>query len=86
MKGEVQIELSIALMGRDVSIYRENGKEYNVMQDSNLRDQNALNNYRIKASASGNKYTLQQFAKVELKPEISSITRLDGRSDSSYDH
>lgn len=79
MKGEVQNELSIALMGRDVSIYRENGKEYNVMLDSDLRDQDILNNYRIKASSSGNKYALQQFADVELKPEISSITRLDGR-------
>jgi len=79
MKGEVQNELSIALMGRDVSVYRENGKEYQVMLDSDLRDQAALNNYRIKASSSGNKYALQQFADVELKPEISSITRLDGR-------
>lgn len=79
MKGEVQNELSIALMGRDVSIYRENGKEYSVMLDSDLRDQEVLNNYRIKASSSGNKYALQQFADVELKPEISSITRLDGR-------
>jgi len=79
MKGEVQNELSIALMGRDVSVYRENGKEYSVMLDSDLRDQEALNNYRIKASSSGNKYMLQQFADVKLKPEISSITRLDGR-------
>lgn len=79
MKGEVQNELSIALMGRDVSIYRENGKEYSVMLDSDLRDQEALNNYRIKASSSGNKYALRQFADVELRPELSSITRLDGR-------
>lgn len=79
MKGEVQNELSIALMGRDVSVYRENGKEYSVMLDSDLRDQEALNNYRIKASSSGNKYALQQFADVELRPELSSITRLDGR-------
>lgn len=79
MKGEVQNELSIALMGREVSLYRENGKEYPVVLDSDLSQQNELNNYRIKASASGNKYALRQFADVELQPEVSSIKRLDGR-------
>lgn len=79
MKGEVQNELSIALMGRDVSLYRENGKEYPVVLDSDLSQQNDLSNYRIKASASGNKYALRQFAEIELQPEVSSINRLDGR-------
>lgn len=79
MKGEVQNELSIALMGRDVSLYRENGKEYSVVLDSDLSQQNELKNYRIKASSSGNKYALMQFADVELQSEVSSIKRLDGR-------
>lgn len=79
MKGEVQNELSIALMGREVSIYRENGKEYPVVLDSDLAHQNELNNYRVKSSASGNKYALLQFADVELQSEVSSIKRLDGR-------
>lgn len=79
MKGEVQNELSIALMGREVSIYRENGKEYPVVLDSDLAHQNQLNNYRVKSSANGNKYALLQFADVELQPEVSSIKRLDGR-------
>ncbi|MDD3252784.1 MAG: efflux RND transporter permease subunit [Lachnospiraceae bacterium] len=79
MKGEVQNELSIALMGRNVSLYRENGKEYPVVLDSDLSQQNELNNFRIKSSASGNKYALRQFADIELQPEVSSIKRLDGR-------
>lgn len=79
MKGEVQNELSIALMGRDVSLYRKNGKEYSVVLDSNLENQSELSNYKVKASSSGNKYALQQFAEIELEPEISSLTRMDGR-------
>ena len=79
MKGEVQNELSIALMGRDVAVYRENGKEYNVVLDGSIDTQNQLENYRIKSSTTSNKYALQQFAQVVLDPEVSTITRLDGQ-------
>ena len=79
MKGEVQNELSIALMGREVSIYRKDGKEYPVMLDSNMKDQHELENYRVKSSTNQNKYALQQFSEVKLNPEISTISRLDGR-------
>nr|WP_314465371.1 efflux RND transporter permease subunit [uncultured Clostridium sp.] len=78
-KTEVQNELSIALMGRDLSIYRDQGKEYDINLDSTINDQNSLKNYRIKSSTSMNKYALQQFAKLELNPEITTITRIDGR-------
>ncbi|WP_077609650.1 efflux RND transporter permease subunit [Clostridium sp. Marseille-P2415] len=78
-KAEVQNELSIALMGRDVSLYRNQGKEYEIKLDSNIEAQNSMKNYRIKSSASQNKYALQQFAELELNPEISAITRIDGR-------
>ena len=79
MKGEVQNELSIALLGRQVSLYRKDGKEYPVMLDSNLKNQSELENYRVKSSTNQNKFALQQFSEVELNPEISSISRLDGR-------
>ena len=77
-KAEVQNELSIALMGRSVSLYRENEKEYDVVLDSNISSLTDLNNYKIKASASGSKYALQQFADVSLSPQLTTITRLDG--------
>ncbi len=78
-KAEVQNELSLALMGRNVSIYRNEGKEYGLVLDSDIESQNALKNFRIKSSVNQNKYALQQFTDVQLNPEISTITRLDGR-------
>ena len=56
MKAEVQNELSLALMGRNVALYRENSKEYNVFLDSNIDNQNMLENFKVKSSATGNKY------------------------------
>ncbi|AOT69383.1 efflux RND transporter permease subunit [Geosporobacter ferrireducens] len=78
-KAEAQNELSIALMGRDVSIYRQQGKEYNIVLESDIDSENRLKNFKVKASATGAKYNVQQFSDVALKPQISSISRLDGQ-------
>lgn len=78
-KAEVQNELSIALMGRDVSIYRKNGKEYNVVLQSDIDSQNKLKNYKVKASVTGVKHDVQQFSDVTLGPQITFISRLDGQ-------
>ena len=78
MKAEVQNELSIALMGRSVSLYRENEKEYDVVLESKIDSLTALQNYKVKSSASGEKYVLQQFADVTLQPQLTTITRING--------
>jgi multidrug efflux pump subunit AcrB len=79
-KAEMQNELSIALMGRDVSIYRNGSKEYNINLESDIKTQDQLENYRIKAASSGSKYAVKQFATVELDPEMRFITRIDGQN------
>lgn len=78
-KAEVQNELSLALMGRSVSLYREGGKIYPIYLTSDIHAQNRLNNLKIKSSMTGNKYVLSQFSKVALKSEFTQITRIDGR-------
>ena len=78
-KAEVQNELSLALLGRDVSLYRESSKEYNVFLDSNIDSQSMLQNFKVKSSITNNKYLLQQFATIESKPQLTKITRLDGQ-------
>jgi len=78
-KAEVQNELSIALLGRDVSLYRENGKEYNVVLESDLSSPEMLENYKVKSSASGVKYALHQFSDLTLFPQLTVINRLDGQ-------
>lgn len=78
-KAEVQNELSLALLGRNVSLYRESSKEYNVALDSNIDSQTMLENFMVKSSNTGNKYLIQQFASVDSKPQLSQITHLDGK-------
>lgn len=78
MKAEVQNELSLALMGRDVSLYREDSKEYDVFLESNIDSQIMLENFKIKSAATGSKYQLQQFADISPKPQLTGITRIDG--------
>lgn len=77
-KAEVQNELNLALMGRTVSIYRQNGKEYNIVLDSNINSLETLGNYKIKSSSLGQKYSISQFSNVGIHPEISLINRIDG--------
>lgn len=79
MEAEAQNELSIALMGRDVSTYRSGNKEYNVVLDSDINSREQIKEFKVKSSAMGTKYNISQFADVSLTPEITSITRIDGR-------
>lgn len=79
MEAEVQNELSIAMQGRDVSSYRSGNKEYDVVLDSNIDSREQIKEFKVKSSVMGAKYSVAQFADVTLKPEITSISRVDGR-------
>ncbi len=79
MEAEAQNELSIALMGRDVSTYRSGNKEYNIVLDSDINSREQIKEFKVKASTAGTKYSVSQFADVSLTPEYTSITRIDGR-------
>lgn len=78
-EAEAQNELSIAMQGRDVSAYRSGNKEYNVVLDSNINSREQIKEFKVKSSVMGTKYNVSQFADVTLKPEITSISRVDGR-------
>lgn len=79
MEAEAQNELSIAMMGRDVSTYRSGNKEYDVVLDANIDSREQIKAFKVKSSVMSEKYSVSQFADVSLKPEISTITRIDGR-------
>ena len=79
MKAEVQNEISIALIGRNISTYRQNGKEYSVILEGDIDSKEKLENFKVKSSILGNKYDLQQFSEVGINSEMSSISRLDGQ-------
>lgn len=79
MEAEVQNELSIAMQGRDVSSYRSGNKEYDVVLNSNIDSREQIKEFKVKSSVMDAKYSVAQFADVTLKPEITSISRVDGR-------
>lgn len=79
MEAEAQNELSIALMGRDVSTYRSGNKEYKVVLDSDINSREQIKELKVKSSVMNAKYSVSQFADVTLKPEFTTISRIDGR-------
>jgi multidrug efflux pump subunit AcrB len=78
-KAEVQNELSLAILGRDVTIYRQRGKEYAVVLDSTMNTLEDLKNFKVKSSVTGNKYAVQQFADITLVPRMTQIDRISGQ-------
>ncbi len=78
-EAEAQNELNIALMGRTVSAYRNGSKEYDIVLDTNVDSREKIKELKVKSSIQGEKYSVSQFADVSLKPEITSISRIDGR-------
>lgn len=79
MEAEAQNELSIAMQGRDVSTYRSGNKEYSVVLDADIDSKEEIQNLKVKSSVTGKKYNVAQFADVSLEPEITSISRINGR-------
>jgi multidrug efflux pump subunit AcrB len=78
-KAELQGELNAALMGRQASILRQNAEEYPIVVEGDIHSSEDLQNFGVKASATGNKYQLKQLASIGLKEEYEAITRYDGQ-------
>lgn len=74
-KYDIQRQINIALNGVDATVYRDNGKEFNILLKSNISNINELENFKIKSSATGNKIMLKQTADIELRSVMPSISR-----------
>lgn len=77
-KAEVQNEMNIAMMGRDVTVFRKEGKEYPVKLVSNIKDEQGLKNMKVKSSVTGGKYSISQIADVSVKNDYNTISRYNG--------
>jgi len=77
-KYDVQSQLSIALKGYDASVYRERGKNYNILVKSNISSVEDLYNFPIKSSITGQKTLLKQIADIGLKPQRPIVVKFDG--------
>ena len=72
---DTQNEVSIALQGRKASVFRKDGKEYNIIVKSNINSKEKLENLAVKSTFTGNKVLLKQIAKVSLKALIPQIQK-----------
>jgi len=73
MKYDVLNEVSIALRGRAISVYRNQGEEYTITLKSDITSTESINNLMIKSSATGNKHLLKDLGTLQLvkiKPTI----------------
>jgi len=73
MKYDVLNEVSIALRGRDVSVFRKQGEEYTINLTSDVKSIVQIDNLMVKSSATGNKYLIRDLGEivlVKIKPII----------------
>lgn len=78
MKYDVLNEVSIALRGREASIFRHNGEEYDILLTSNVETAEEIENLMIKSSATGNKHLLKDIGDIELVRIRPAIRKYDG--------
>ncbi|PAB59633.1 efflux RND transporter permease subunit [Anaeromicrobium sediminis] len=73
-KYDVQKQINMALYGKKSSVYRKNGKEYNIKVESNIKNISMLENMKIKSSMTGKKVPLKQFAAVGYSGKLDTIS------------
>jgi len=80
MKYDVLNEVSIALRGRDIGTYRNQGEEYSINLDSDTESIQDIENLMIKASSTGNKHLLKDLGQVKLVKTQPVIRKYNGEA------
>ncbi len=78
-KAEVQNEINIALMGRKISVYRANNKEYPILLKGDIHSSNDLSNLMIKSTTTSAKHQIGQVADIGTQEIYHSVTRHNGK-------
>ncbi len=78
-KYDILNEVSIALMGRDASVFKENGREYNIKVDSTAKSLEELENMSVKSSITGRKYLLKDMGTLSFVPYDKVIKKYNGK-------
>jgi multidrug efflux pump subunit AcrB len=74
-KFDVQNEVSIALGGRQASVFRQDNEDHNIVVKSKIETKTALENLMVKSSITNKKVLLKDIAEVQLKPKMTIINR-----------
>jgi len=78
MKYDVLNEVSIALRGREVSVYRKQGEEFAISLGSDISTTEAIGNLMIKSSATGKKHLLKDLGSIELTKVRPTLRKYNG--------
>ncbi|MFZ5969501.1 MAG: efflux RND transporter permease subunit [Bacillota bacterium] len=76
-KYDIQKEVSIALRGKEASVFRKGGNEYNILIKSNIVSKEALENLTIKSSVTGKKVVLKELGSTRLAAQVPNIKKHD---------
>lgn len=74
-KFDVQNEVSIALRGREATIFRKDDLEQNIVVKTEIKSLEELKNLGIKSSYTEKKVLLKEIAEIKLKPKVSVIRK-----------
>lgn len=73
LKYDIQDQISTALYGKNATVFRKEGNEYNVNVVSTIEKTDDLGNLMIKSGVTGNKIPLKQFASIDYASKQSKI-------------
>lgn len=74
---DLQGQINVALYGKDVTVFRKDGKEYAVHLKSDINSESGLNNMAIKSTLTNNKVPLRQFADIGYSKKQDTIRNYD---------
>lgn len=74
-KYDIQRQINIGLYGATATVYRRDGKEYDIKVKSNMNNIKDLQNFEIKSSITGEKVTLKQIANIDFGPKKDTVKR-----------
>ncbi|GKT30442.1 Acriflavin resistance protein like protein, partial [Aduncisulcus paluster] len=76
-KYDIQKQMNLALYGYDASVYRRDGKEYNIVVQGNIEDTTDIETFMIKSSLTENKIPMHSYSEVNLGKKLDNINRYD---------
>jgi len=76
-KYDIQKQLNLALYGYNASVFRRDGKEYNIVVQGDIDDTTEIETFMIKSSLTENKVPMHAFSEVNLGKKLDTINRYD---------
>ncbi len=79
-KYDIQKQMNLALYGYDASVYRRDGKEYDIVVQGNIEDTTDIETFMIKSSLTENKIPMHAYSEVNLGKKLDNINRYDRKN------